>query len=157
VIDAAGTMNFLRFTGTRRDRISTGEIGVRGRLQTGRRRAHAGAVGGELPREDATRRSLSRRSPGVNSGTLTAPVVFAPPPTGRVRPARRSATRRPSSIAIADTLSFMQGRLLVTLGARQQTFKDTGYDREPRDAGRGRRLQRSANALGLRQLCRRAW
>jgi len=126
VIDAAGTMNFLRFTGTRRDRISTGEIGVRGRLQTG-------DVGHTLVLSAANYHAKTNAPfafaafAGVNSGTLTAPVVFAPPPTDAFAGETISDSKT-SSIAIADTLSFMQDRLLVTLGARQQTFKDTGYD-----------------------------
>jgi iron complex outermembrane receptor protein len=123
VTDAAGTMNFLRFTGTRRDRISTGEVGLRGKLKTG-------DIGHTLVLSAATYHAKTNAPfdfAGVTAGTLYAPVAFAPPPTGAF-PGETISDLRTSSIALADTLSFLQDSLLVTLGARQQTFKDSGYD-----------------------------
>jgi iron complex outermembrane receptor protein len=126
VTDAAGTMNFLRFTGTRRDRISTGEVGLRGKLKTG-------DIGHTLVLSAATYHAKTNAPfdfadfAGVTAGTLYAPVAFAPPPTGAF-PGETISDLKTSSIALADTLSFLQDSLLVTLGARQQTFKDSGYD-----------------------------
>jgi iron complex outermembrane receptor protein len=126
VTDAAGTMNFLRFTGTRRDRISTGEVGLRGKLKTG-------DIGHTLVLSAATYHAKTNAPfdfadfAGVTAGTLYAPVAFAPPPTGAF-PGETISDLRTSSIALADMLSFLQDSLLVTLGARHQTFKDTGYD-----------------------------
>jgi iron complex outermembrane receptor protein len=119
-------MNFLRFTGTRRDRISTGEVGLRGKLKTG-------DIGHTLVLSAATYHAKTNAPfdfadfAGVTAGTLYAPVAFAPPPTGAF-PGETISDLKTSSIALADTLSFLQDSLLVTLGARQQTFKDSGYD-----------------------------
>src|SRR5690606_33471586 len=35
---------------------------------------------------------------------------------------------RTSSLALADTMDFMDGRVLFTLGARRQTIKDEGFN-----------------------------
>jgi len=126
VTDAAGTMNFLRFTGSRRDRISTGELGVRGKFKTG-------DIGHTLVVSAASYRAKMNAPfdfanfAGVTAGTLYAPVAFAPPPTGAF-PGETISDTRTSSIAVADTLSFLQDALQVTLGARRQSFKDPTAD-----------------------------
>ena len=122
VTDAAGTMNFLRFTGSRRDRISTGEVGLRGTLKTG-------DIGHNIVLSAATYRAKLNAPfdfanfAGVTAGTLYAPVSFAPPPVGAF-PGETVGETKTSSLALADTLGFMQDTLLVTLGARRQSFKD---------------------------------
>lgn len=128
VTAADGTLNFLRFTGSRRDRISTGELGLRGTFRTG-------DIGHAVVLSAATYRAKMNAPfdfadfAGVTAGTLQAPVAFAPPPTGAF-PGESISETKTSSIALADTLAFMQDTLLVTLGARQQTFEDpiAGYD-----------------------------
>jgi iron complex outermembrane receptor protein len=127
VTDAAGTLNFLRFTGTRTDRIVTGEVGVRGKLKTG-------DIGHTLVLSAATYRAKTDAPSqfadfgGVTAGTLYAPVAIAPAPMTSSFPSKSDT--RTSSLALADTVSLLSDSLLVTLGARNQTFKDpiSNYD-----------------------------
>lgn len=128
VTAADGTLNFLRFAGSRRDRISTGEVGLRGTLKTG-------DIGHTVVLSAATYKAKMNAPfdfanfAGVTAGTLYAPVAFDPPALGAF-PGETISETKTSSLALADTLAFMQDSLLVTLGVRRQNFKDpiAGYD-----------------------------
>ena len=130
VTDAAGSLNYLRFNGTRTDRISTGEVGVRGKLTTG-------DIGHTLVFSAATYRGKSNAPyqfadfAGVTSGTLSDPVAIDPPApsTSPFGAGVTVSDTRTSSFEASDTVSLLQDSLLVTLGARSQRFKDTGYDK----------------------------
>ena len=121
VTDAAGTMNFLRFTGTRTDRIATAEVGSHGKVKTG-------DIGHTLVLSAATYRAKTDAPSqfadfgGVTAGTLYAPVAIAPPPT--TSSFQSPSDTRTSSVAASDTLSMLGDSLLVTIGARKQMFRD---------------------------------
>ncbi|WP_127997952.1 TonB-dependent receptor [Piscinibacter defluvii] len=127
VVDAAGTLNFLRFAGTRRDRIATGELGVRGTLKTG-------AVGHALVLSAARYRAKTNAPfdfsdfAGVSAGTLHAPVAFDPPALGAF-PGETISDTKTASLAAADTLALLDDTLRLTLGARHQRIEDGAYDR----------------------------
>jgi len=128
----ADTTTAYRFDNRRKEEISTGEIGLRGLALTGQvshqwvmsaaafraeeRNAFGGSdygnllVGGldnpyDLPIPDLLPRNIN--------GSFSDPNVIG-----------RTSTQ---SLAIADTLGFMDDRLLVTLGARRQGIETRNY------------------------------
>ena len=116
----------------RKDSIRTGEVGLRGRFDTGPvRHAVVGSVGWfQAVTKDAFAFSDFG---GANVGTLydttqvplPAETAFvggntaAPLTTGRVRT---------SSVALADTLSLWNDQVLLTVGARRQKIENTSFD-----------------------------
>jgi iron complex outermembrane receptor protein len=129
--DAAGTLSSYRFVGSRIDRISTGELGVRGKFKTG-------SVGHTLIASAASYHAKSEAPFGFSdfgpaflgtiASNLYAPVAVAPPSAAFFTGQTDSDTRT-SSVALADTLSLLNDSLLVTLGARHQAIKDGDYDK----------------------------
>src|SRR5690606_16003362 len=70
---------------------------------------------------------------GASRGTIAIPSnIYNPspiPPDAAVRNSMaRSAETTLDSIAIADTLSFAQDTVLLTIGARKQTVETDSYD-----------------------------
>jgi iron complex outermembrane receptor protein len=105
----------------------TGEIGLRGRFSTG-----------------AVKHSMVLATAGLwqDSGTATTnvgleiisnlydPVYVAPRrPAGLSHNAPLSAQRISRSVAIADTMSIFDDRVLLTVGGRWQGFDVTNFDR----------------------------
>jgi iron complex outermembrane receptor protein len=121
----AGDTSTYRFVGSRDDKVSTGELGLRGKLQTG-------SLGHSLSASLAAFRFKST-SPYVFSdfggfaGNLYTPTTVAPPVTD-VFPGVSHTDIKTSSFALADTLSLMDGSVLLTLGARHQRIQDGDYD-----------------------------
>jgi iron complex outermembrane receptor protein len=65
------------------------------------------------------------------ASNLYAPVAVTAPavtPTSALNDPMLTQRTELSSFALADTLSFAQDRVLVTVGARHQTIKDRSYD-----------------------------
>lgn len=131
VTDAAGNSVAYAFSNGRVDHIATGEIGVRLKLQTG-------PVSHSVIASTATFNGKTN-APYVFSdfgpafqGTLIsniyAPVANAQPVLN-VFPGVTISEIQTSSVAVADTLGFMDDTLLVTLGARRQTIKNEPYDK----------------------------
>jgi iron complex outermembrane receptor protein len=131
VINAAGDTSTYRFDNARRDTVRTGEIGIRGKLRTG-------DIGHVLSATASSFDQKSRNAYGLSdfsgfSSNLYAPVaVTAPAPNvvtgGALNNPLLTQRTELSSFALADTLSFAQDRVLVTVGARHQTIKDRSYD-----------------------------
>ena len=131
VIAADGTTNAFRFDNTRRDRIATGEVGMRGNFDTRgvSHRVVASIVGYRARSENAF--ALSNFA-GFNS-KLYDPVDVVEPPSdfftgGNLGSPRLTDRTQTSSAAIADMLGFARDRVLLTLGARYQKIEDTSYD-----------------------------
>jgi iron complex outermembrane receptor protein len=130
VVDAAGNTLASRFLGTRTDRVSTGEVGLRTRLQTG-------SIGHTLVVSAASYRAktdspfaFSDFGPnffGTIPSNLYSPAASAPPPATALV-GRTLGDVKTSSFAVADTLAFMQDTVLLTLGARHQRIEDGPYD-----------------------------
>jgi len=124
---AGGGLNYLRSVVTRADRITTGEIGARGQLKTG-------DIGHTLVFSAATYRGKTDAPSqfadfaGVTAGTLDSPAAIAPPALSAANVFQTVSDTKTSSFAVSDTLSLLQDTLKITLGARSQSFKDTGYD-----------------------------
>lgn len=130
VTDSAGNASLANFDNTRNDTIKTGEVGIRGKLQTG-------SVSHALSANFAAYSIDSRNAyafPFASSGVTNIynPVSVARIPNagfgGDLNAPRTTEKTDLSSFAVADTLGFMDDRLLLTLGARQQQIKDKNYD-----------------------------
>ena len=120
-----------RFDNVREDEVKTGEVGARTTLRTG-------AIGHTLSATVSGFHSESKNAyaMGEFSGWNTniyRPVNVAAPPTGFWPGGNMFdplVTRKTilSSAAIADTLSFMDDSVLLTVGVRHQRLKDEGRD-----------------------------
>ncbi len=129
--DADGNLTVNnRFDNVREETAKTAEIGIRGKLTTG-------LVTHSLTASASTF-SLKKRNAftffsGFSGGNLNAPDDVLPPttvifPGGDLNNPLVQAKTNTSSFAIADTMGFLDERLLVTLGARHQTIESRSYD-----------------------------
>jgi iron complex outermembrane receptor protein len=131
LINAFGDTSNTRFSNTREDRIGTAEIGVRGNFTTGPVK-HALVV-------SAAKYSNDRDNAYTTSPALSPLLSNIYTPYASPYPVANGVTANTldnprltdkidtSSVAIADTMSFMEDRLLVTLGARRQTIEQTSF------------------------------
>jgi len=119
-----------RFDNTRQDKVSTGELGVRGKFDTGS--VKHSVVAAAAAYNDDQRNAYAMSGTTILSN-IYAPVASLPPPAnfftgGVLSDPMQTLKVQTSSFAVADTMSFAQDRLLLTLGARYQTIKQTTYD-----------------------------
>jgi iron complex outermembrane receptor protein len=132
VIRANGDATMYRFDNVRNDKVVTGEIGIRGEVSTG-------AVGHTLSATASGFEQKSRNAYAMSDfftgfGTnIYSPVQVAAPAAnfftgGSLKDPLLTHKSKLSSYAIADTMSFNGGKLLLTVGARNQRIKDFGYD-----------------------------
>jgi iron complex outermembrane receptor protein len=131
VISADGGSIMTRFDNVREDSVQTGEIGVRGSL-------HTGAIGHTLSATVSGFEQESRNAYAFSDFAGFATNIYrprqAPAPTadfftgGSLAAPRVTHKSILSSAALADTLSFSEGKVLLTVGVRNQRIKDFGYD-----------------------------
>ena len=110
------------------DRLS-GEIGVRGKAQTGAIR-HEFVVQATGLREKS-KLDFERSLLGAGwSGNIYQHHDIVTPDFGNFasRPVPRAADDRQYGVALADTLSWMDDRMRLTLGVRRQTVESKSYD-----------------------------
>lgn len=123
----------------REDTAKSGEIGLRWKTRTGE-------VGHSIVASASTYR-LNKKTAYAWSNTVPTnlynPVFYpSPPPYGSIRdgdlenPTTTGRTRL-DSVAIGDTLSFMDDRVLLTLGLRHQSIEDRTYDGDTGVEGTG--------------------
>ncbi|WP_312703173.1 TonB-dependent receptor [Stutzerimonas nitrititolerans] len=127
----ADTTTAYRFDNRRKEKISTGEVGLRGFALTG-------PVSHQWVMSAATFRAEERNAFGGNYALFSGSLEnsFDVPLPDLVPSTISSPFSDPSvigrtrtqSLAIADTLGFLNDRLLVTLGARRQGIHTTDYD-----------------------------
>ena len=119
-----------RFDNEREDKVSTGEIGVRGKFATG-------PVGHTVVASATAYDDQQRNAYAISASTLVSsiyrPVASLPPLAnlftgGVLSDPQVTDKTRTSSYAVADTMSFAQDTVLVTLGARRQTIEQTGFN-----------------------------
>jgi iron complex outermembrane receptor protein len=129
--DDNGGTTMARADNERKDNVRTGEIGVRGDWRTGpvKHTISATASAFELKSDNAY--AFGSFS-GVPSN-LYSPIDTAPQPNnffvGGVLSAPKLTQKSIlSSYAVADTLSMLDDRVLVTVGLRHQRIKAYGYD-----------------------------
>lgn len=126
-----GTLSAYRFDNTREDTVWSGDIGVRAEVKTG-------PVGHTLVASASQVQSRSRNAYAFSdfagfASDLYNPVVVAPPVPdffvgGDLDNPLVTERVSNSSVAIADMMSFMDGRLLATVGARYQQIETRSYD-----------------------------
>nr|WP_244888331.1 TonB-dependent receptor [Janthinobacterium agaricidamnosum] len=127
---ANGDARFYRFDNQRKQSIRTGELGIRGKLQTGTVKHTLVASWSGHWNEAKNAYAISNFA-GIATN-IYAPVDAAPPlPNavvgGDMGDPRITQKTILSSYALADTLAFLDDSLLVTVGARRQQIKDASY------------------------------
>ena len=125
--NAFGATSNTRFSNTREDKVSTGEIGVRAKFATG-------PVSHSVVASAATFSNDRDNAYAISAGRVLNNIYqpydsFYPVANGtgasvgnQLSDPRLTDEIKTSSIAIADTMGFFDERLLVTLGARRQTI-----------------------------------
>lgn len=130
---STGAGTTYRFDNNRKDNVNTGELGLRGKLQTG-------SVGHEwvlaassftLDKKNAYVMDFNNTQatylynpvftalPGYSARALYGGAMGNPLTTGRIKL---------SSVALGDTLSLLDKRLLLTLGLRHQKFDIANFN-----------------------------
>jgi iron complex outermembrane receptor protein len=131
-VTAAGALSAYRFDNAREDRVIAADVGVRGEFETG-------SVGHRLVVSASAVRSSSRNAyafssfSGFSAGTLENPVAAAQPAAdffigGDIDDPNVTERVENTSVAVADMLSFLDGRLLATVGVRWQKIETKTYD-----------------------------
>nr|WP_315254574.1 TonB-dependent siderophore receptor [uncultured Duganella sp.] len=131
VTAADGTANAYRFDNVRHDNVRTGEIGVRTKLRTGSVGHTISASASSYWLESKNAYAFSTF--GGIATNIYAPIdVSAPPATfftgGVLSNPGVTAKTIFSSYALADTLSMLDDKVLLTVGARHQSIKTEGYN-----------------------------
>ena len=131
-VGANGVGSAYRFDNYREDLITTSEIGFRTEFDTGAVNHRVSTQASIFKLDSKNAYALSNFFSGF-AVDLYNPVQVAPPPTnfftGGVLFSPKTTTKsETSSGALADTLGFMDKRLMVTLGARYQVIEQTSYD-----------------------------
>ena len=123
-----GDASFSRFDNARKQEIRTGEVGIRGKVNTG-------AIKHTLVASWSGHWNEARNAYAIGNALATniyAPVYTALPPTtffgGDMSNPLVTQKTILNSYALADTMSFLGDKLLLTVGARHQQIKDAGYD-----------------------------
>lgn len=150
---ADGALSAYRFDNVRQDRVWSADVGVRGQVTTG-------SVGHRLVASASAVRSSSRNAyafssfAGFSAGILTDPVA-APQPAadffigGDLNDPNVTERVETTSVAAADMLSFMDGRLLATVGLRWQKIETKTYDYNSGAFGSGYAGEATTPAFGL--------
>ncbi|MEH6565952.1 MAG: TonB-dependent receptor [Halopseudomonas sp.] len=128
VNNTAGDFSAYRFDTAREDSVVTGETGLRFGFDTW-------AIGHSVS-ASASAYEMKSRAAYMFTGSITgniydfnqAPKPADVPTVGSFSDPETTLRIRTHSLALADTLSFMDSRLLVTLGARHQTIAQKDYD-----------------------------
>lgn len=128
---ADGTLSAYRFDNIREDSVWSGDIGVRAELTTG-------PVGHRLVASASQVQSRSRNAYAFSNfagfaSDLYAPIDVAAPAAdffvgGDLAAPNVTERVKNSSFAVADMLSFLDGRVLATVGARYQEIGTRSYD-----------------------------
>ncbi|MEN3952092.1 TonB-dependent siderophore receptor [Iodidimonas sp. SYSU 1G8] len=128
---ANGDTSAYRFDNSRKDRIWSGEAGVRAEFETGGI-GHRLVVSGSIYSLSA-RNAYAFSSFAGFAGNLYNPVAVTPPTPdffvgGDLDDPLVTETRDARSIAVADMISLFDKRLLITVGARYQTLENKSFD-----------------------------
>jgi len=131
VNNANGDGTMTRFDNIRKDQVRTGEVGLRGALRTGFIKHMLSASASGFHSESRNAYGLSDFA-GFASNVYMPRDVAAPSSSfftgGDMGNPLVTSKAILSSLAIADTLSLLDDKVLVNLGLRHQRLKDYGYD-----------------------------
>ena len=128
---ADGSLSANRFDNGRRDQVFSADIGLRADFDTGPVSHRLVASIAQVQSRESNSYAFSDFSGFAND--LYAPVdVAAPAPTALVAGSLTDPTVigrvKTTSFAVADMLSFLDDRLIATLGARYQEIDTRSYD-----------------------------
>lgn len=126
-----GAASMYRFDNERHDNVRTGEIGVRAKVRTGGIGHSLSATASSYWQESRNAYAFSNFA-GFNTNIYT-PVDVAAPSTdfftgGVLSNPKLTSKTILSSYAVADMLSLLDDKLMITVGARHQTIKSDSYD-----------------------------
>lgn len=131
VSSTGGAASMYRFDNVRHDSVRTGEIGVRTKLRTG-------AIGHSLSATASSFWQESRNAYAFSNFAGFATNIFNPVDVaapaanfftgGSMSDPKLTAKSILSSYALADTLSMLDDKVLLTVGVRHQTIKSDSYD-----------------------------
>ncbi len=149
-----GAASTSRFDNTRKDKVDTGELGLRGKLRTGpvahewvasaayfaleKKNAYAWDFFNTLATNLYTPVAWDR--PDFTPATFVGNDLAAPALTGRTRL---------TSFSIGDTLSMADGRVLVTLGLRHQKLDISNFAYTSGDLSDRYRKNRTSPMVGV--------
>lgn len=130
---ARGAATTYRFDNTRKDSVNTGELGLRGKLQTGSVGHEWVAVASHYDFEKKNAYAMDWRN--THATNLYNPIATSLPGFsantlfgGDLANPLRTGSTRLSSFALGDTMAFMDNRLLFTVGLRHQKMEIANYD-----------------------------
>ena len=128
--DANGNLTANRFDNVREDTVWSGDIGVRAELTTGAVEHRLVASASQV--QSRSKNAWAGNFGGFTVGTLDNPVAIAAPAnvsfSGDFDDPNVTERVNNRSVAVADMLSFLDGRLLATVGARYQEIETSSYD-----------------------------
>lgn len=129
--DAAGVTSAYRFDNYREDMITTSEIGLRTEFDTGAV-SHRVSTTASIFKLDSKNAYAFSNFAGF-PGDLYAPFDAVSPATdfftgGILFSPRTTTLTKTRSAALADTLSFADERVMLTLGLRYQVMEQHSYD-----------------------------
>lgn len=131
LLNRAGDAGTGRFDNTRQDDVSTTELGLRARFATGAIQHHLVASASWFRHEERNAWAMSAGSVPTN---IYAPWGSARPGTdfggGELSHPLRAQKGNTRSLALADTLSFADDRVRLTLGLRHQTIEQTSFNND---------------------------
>lgn len=131
VTSADGSANAYRFDNNRHDNVRTGEIGVRTKLRTGDIGHTISASASSYWLESKNAYAFSTFG-GISTNIYNPVYVSAPAATfytgGVLSNPGLTAKSILASYAIADTLSMLDDKVLLTIGARHQSIKADSYN-----------------------------
>ncbi|MEH6664640.1 MAG: TonB-dependent siderophore receptor [Brevundimonas sp.] len=128
---ADGTLTAYRFDNTREDSVWSGDIGLRAELTTGA--VEHTLVASAAHVEWDSRNAYAFSNFAGFAGDLYDPFPVAPPVPdafvgGDLDAPLVTESVANTSVAVADMLSFMDGRLLATVGARYQQIETRSFE-----------------------------
>ncbi len=130
---ASGAATTYRFDNTRKDSVNTGELGLRGKLQTGSVGHEWVAVASHYDFEKKNAYAMDWRN--THATNLYNPIATSLPGFsantlfgGDLANPLRTGSTRLTSFALGDTMAFMDNRLLFTVGLRHQKMEIANYD-----------------------------
>ena len=130
VINRAGDANTGRFDNQREDDVSTSELGLRARFATGAVQHQVVASASWFRHEERNAWDMLWAGPTVPTN-IYHPWASGRPATdfgsGNLANPLRAQEDRTQSVALADTLSFYDERVRLTLGLRHQTIEQNSF------------------------------
>lgn len=131
VVDEQGNTNALRFANVREDSVQTAEAGLRFKFNAAgvNHTVSTSASLFELESKNAFDfSSFTGFSNNIYNPTPVAEPALGAFPSGNFNNPLLTEKTETSSLAVADTMAFLNERLLLTLGARYQQIEATSFD-----------------------------